>query len=321
MASCGFQESSSKVSSLQDYFCKEGFSPEKYKEGIVCVSSEEIFGPFTQAMIQKCKEDGNAEEICQQNTWEKDYGLWLRGEEKCPLGAKFNPKQQACVEDSSVFGPFTHEQVKMCEELEGGEFCQTNRWHTSFIPEVEVPLEALSYSYSQKTFPREWVQFMHEEIQAKRTYLLNDQNLSSQVKADIKSLCPQYLNMNSDDKTKFWALFMGSVAWPESAWDPKTMYMEPAPLYYYSIGLLQLSYQKDEGHGEECQFPSQEAVKDPLRNLRCGLKIMENQVRNRKKLFTPDEFYYWSVLKSKTSEVKKPFLANVSKIIPACQND
>lgn len=92
-------------------------------------------------------------------------------------------------------------------------------------------------------------------------------------------------------------LFWQSVALPESAFNRRSTYNEPAPLNYQSLGLLQLSLE-DESWAH-CGFKTKQDVYHPIRNLYCGVKILNMlQTKHAGKSIYWQGGQYWSVLRN-----------------------
>lgn len=65
-----------------------------------------------------------------------------------------------------------------------------------------------------------------------------------------------------------------AIAKAESSFKRETMYMEPAPLNKYSIGLLQLSLADQKNYRIDCLWKTEDDLKHPIRNLYCGVQMM-----------------------------------------------
>lgn len=122
------------------------------------------------------------------------------------------------------------------------------------------------------------------------------------AKADIQTLCQDYFTLTEAQKKAVWALFVASVAYPESGYDPASAYMESFGVF--SDGLLQVSYSDYPRH-PKCELRRQPGTTeaqnlgnafDPKVNIRCGVAIMNTQVRTDKGLFQNGKSYYWSTL-------------------------
>jgi len=92
-------------------------------------------------------------------------------------------------------------------------------------------------------------------------------------------------------------LFFKSLAFPESAYDRRSTYREPQPLGYDSLGLLQLSLEDEKVY--KCGFKTREDVYHPIRNLYCGVKILNMlQTKHAGKSIYWQGGQYWSVLRN-----------------------
>jgi hypothetical protein len=103
-------------------------------------------------------------------------------------------------------------------------------------------------------------------------------------------------------QTKFWAELFIAIAKFESGWDPRQTYHE-SKLDVDSIGLLQLSYQDKDRYKLEPLSEAANSLKDPLVNLRCGVKIFTTLVvQDRTVASSASGIHrgaarYWSVLR------------------------
>ena len=106
----------------------------------------------------------------------------------------------------------------------------------------------------------------------------------------------------SGDKKKLWAEIISAMVYFESGYNPKSYYMEPPPLNYHSIGLLQLSY-SDAKYYKFCKLDEKKKnLEDPIVNLDCGVRILAQLIEKRGAITTPDNkggAAYWSVLREK----------------------
>ena len=78
----------------------------------------------------------------------------------------------------------------------------------------------------------------------------------------------------------------------ESSFQKNDTYMEGAPLYYSSDGLLQLSIQ-DESWAH-CGLQSKQDLYNPIRNLYCGILIMNYNDAHYTGNFSQVQGHYWS---------------------------
>lgn len=168
------------------------------------------------------------------------------------------------------------------------------------------PVFAVVKSNTKHKWQKEWNQFVYDEVNRHKEAFINNNNLP---KADIERLCPGFFNETDEQKAAFWVLVIASIARFESAFDPASSYLEPKPLNYYSLGLLQLSYIDTTAYRH---LPLNEKLKnitDPKANLESGVIILAAQLLKRNTLFT-SKSYYWSVLTKKQTEIVAFFKGN-----------
>lgn len=170
--------------------------------------------------------------------------------------------------------------------------------------------------FGNATWPKEWTRFAASIVLEHAQELLSESRIPS---AEVARLCPGYASASREQKSAFWALFIGSVAYPESGFSAQARFREPPPLSKWSEGLLQLSTDDFVSHGSFCDFMSEPArILKPLENIRCGVVILRNQVLQRKTLW-PKTFYYWSVLTTQRSRVVRDvFYENARENLGFC---
>lgn len=116
------------------------------------------------------------------------------------------------------------------------------------------------------------------------------------------------------DYKQFWLMLISGMVEKESSHKPQTSYKENFKdrngRYIVSRGLLQLSIESANGYG--CGFKSEQELHDPIRNLECGLKILNKWVGKDKRIAGKvagrwmGGSKYWSVLRtSKTADIMK----------------
>jgi hypothetical protein len=166
-----------------------------------------------------------------------------------------------------------------------------------YEPTGEDRLDAITIGevrHGGASWRAEWSRSVARAIQDQAPELIDDRFAPV---GEITGLCPGYRNATPRQKRSFWALFMAALAYPESSYNPRTRYFEPAPLFKYSEGLFQLSVD-DGAHGPACDFENHPEldILDPHDNIRCAVRVMRNQVASRRRLFLRHGYYYWSVL-------------------------
>jgi hypothetical protein len=165
-------------------------------------------------------------------------------------------------------------------------------------------------------WPVEWTCFAAFAVERYAADLLRSDFLP---KGQVEKLCPRFFEASVPERKAFWALFLASIAYPESAFNPSTRYREPPPLSKWSEGVLQLSTDDYVSHGTLCNFmKSPERILNPFDNIRCGAVILRNQILHRHTLW-PDTYYYWAVLTTrKRAVVREVFRANAEKSMGFC---
>lgn len=117
---------------------------------------------------------------------------------------------------------------------------------------------------------------------------------------DCATFWTGYADADEAGRKQFWLMLISAIAREESNFDPNCEYQEPPPLNQKSLGLMQLST-TDTAYG--CDFPDEEAVKDPQKNLSCAVRIFARLV-NRDGRIGGDADHrkegaarYWSTLR------------------------
>ena len=100
--------------------------------GYFYTDGENVLGPFTQTMIEKCLEWGGGA-ACKANQWSETLFLKAYGKGRCPEGSHFNKIINYCVEGNSVMGPFPEALILACKEANGGKSCTSTRWNARFL--------------------------------------------------------------------------------------------------------------------------------------------------------------------------------------------
>jgi hypothetical protein len=152
---------------------------------------------------------------------------------------------------------------------------------------------------------------------------------------DASLFCPQYSKLSKDEKINFWGMLIAEMALHESSWDPTSRMKEGSqgtdwvtgqPVY--SEGLLQLSYQ-DISWAPYCEFDwnhdknlsprdPKKTILDPKKNLRCGIKILADQVASKKEIALKSDVY-WAVLREGGEYSKiKEISADIKKRLEFC---
>jgi len=142
--------------------------------------------------------------------------------------------------------------------------------------------------------------------------IIAELEIQLELRSLLSGFITQYPNLFAYNPNKeYWVCFMTACAYVESGYDRFCKYMEPAPLNYLSLGLLQLSY-VDQNHYTFCDIQGDKIYKVG-NNLACGLGILNKLVgKNRKPVFNSG--HYWSVLQPKRGERHQKFVKKFERL-------
>lgn len=154
------------------------------------------------------------------------------------------------------------------------------------------------------------------------------------------NICPKYNTLSRSQKIEFWVHFTSALVKPESGYKPtdrmrESTFGKPDSVtkeQVYSEGLLQLSYQDMKSYPNECggvfdwerdsrisRTSEQKTIFDPMRNLYCGLRILDRTVAKKQAVFFDDN-NYWAVLKPNGKYGKVPAISReVHAQTPFCR--
>ena len=159
--------------------------------------------------------------------------------------------------------------------------------------------------------------------------------LSNKIDKDVKAFCPRFKVMNEADKRAYWAYFFQALAGAEAGLRPTADVRHTEPevavkddvthRMVRSEGLLQLTYEDAERYGcdfdwsHDKELPEHDPGKtilQPKNNLDCGVRILTNQLIDKKKpLLTRSS--YWSVLRPRFPGYQE-FLKQMTNVPAAC---
>lgn len=104
--------------------------------GQYCTDGTNVWGPFTQKMVSKCRAWGGGD-ACDSQRWSKPLFLGARGTALCMDGASYDALTWYCTEGEDAFGPFPPALVDKCIQWGGGETaCRSARWNRGFLAEI-----------------------------------------------------------------------------------------------------------------------------------------------------------------------------------------
>ncbi|XGC79809.1 hypothetical protein ACES2L_10755 [Bdellovibrio bacteriovorus] len=145
------------------------------------------------------------------------------------------------------------------------------------------------------------------------------------VPSDAATWCPNYTNLNQNERKDFWAYLLSQMTRYESGFAPEKFYTESfadsAGKKVISRGLLQLSIESGNAYG--CGFRTTKDVHDPEQNLSCGIRILNRWIERDGRIGGNNGNQwrggarYWSVLRSSSSSYQK--IVKATKSISICQ--
>jgi len=161
--------------------------------------------------------------------------------------------------------------------------------------------------------------------------------LSNQVYRNVKQFCPRFKTLAEADRRMFWDYVFQALASAEAGLVPTTdvRHTEPEVAVKDTVtkrmvraeGLLQLTYMDAVRYGCDFDWDKDKELteKDPAKtilqprnNLLCGVKIMRNQLIDRRKPLVSSKSY-WATLQPGTISFKVFFkqMANVPDVCGA----
>lgn len=171
--------------------------------------------------------------------------------------------------------------------------------------------------------------------------VLKEREASFAKAKDMKVYCPKFATLSSSGKLKALGELIVGITYYESGYSPTSRMIETNlggksnpvdPITKRPVaseGLLQLSYQ-DIQWAKFCEFDwskdkglsdkdPKKTIMDPHKNLRCGIKILANQIDSKGEINLASGVY-WAVLREggKYSKINE-IAARVKKAAPDCQ--
>jgi predicted small lipoprotein YifL len=154
---------------------------------------------------------------------------------------------------------------------------------------------------------------------------------------DVTSFCPAFFSLSPTQKISFWVHLVSAMVRFESNFDPTARMHETTlgidaitgePVY--SEGLLQLSYQDVRSYPFCNEFDwsadsrlsrtdPRKTILDPLKNLTCGIRILNRQVE-RKDLIAFRSGQYWAVLIPDGKYTRVSRIQELTSSIHFCRN-
>lgn len=200
----------------------------------------------------------------------------------------------------------------------------------------------------QKTYPTKgWVSEYEELIKAQVTeQMLNMPN------SRMTKFCDVWPALTREERKQFYVDLVYAIAGPESAWNNLTGMIETtmgkdALTKKYPVlseGMLQLSYQDSLWYGPKCKWdwPEDEAklvrdieinkgkksfkaqamdrsTLDPIRNITCGVAIMDYHLKRTNREFADSLGEYWYVMKRKNASSYSQVWTNLKARKTVCK--
>ncbi|WP_428818466.1 C39 family peptidase [Microbulbifer sp. MCCC 1A16149] len=124
-----------------------------------CANEVDVFGPFTNQMVDGCINYGGGSACTNTYTypvqgnniqvlrWSRSFAQNLRGTGSCPVGSVRSATygnhcfEQVSGAENNVYGNFSQTEVSTCQSLNGGTACFTNRWSANFYLSVKEAMD------------------------------------------------------------------------------------------------------------------------------------------------------------------------------------
>lgn len=152
-------------------------------------------------------------------------------------------------------------------------------------------------------------------------------NLLTAEPSDIRAYCPQFGTLKREEKIAFWVHMISAIAQKESDFNPTKPFVEDfnnsKGELVVSRGLLQLSLESVNSSRYSCNIKTNADLDDPIKNLICGVKILNYWMRMEPVISRVDgkEWYgaskYWGVLR--TSDTRS-FIKSATSDLPICNS-
>jgi hypothetical protein len=179
-----------------------------------------------------------------------------------------------------------------------------------------------------ETWDPAWDKIVEDRIPASLLF-------TPKISKDVRAFCPRFKAMSEADKRAYWAYFFQALSGAEAGLRPTANVRHTEPevavkdgvthRMVRSEGLLQLTYEDAERYGCEFDWASdkdlpehapEKTILQPKNNLDCGVRILTNQLIDRRKPLL-SKSSYWSVLRPKWPGYSA-FLKQMSNVPAAC---
>jgi len=197
-------------------------------------------------------------------------------------------------------------------------------------PQTPSPIsQKLPLAWESQKYPErlQWSQYLFNSIE---TYFAD-----LDLVQDADRFCPNYYQLNPNERANFWGQLFAAISYFESGWNPTTRFHESTMgidpvtnMSVYSEGLLQLSYQ-DTKWAKWCEFDwskdrhlkpndPRKTIFDPQKNLTCGVGIMARQIKRTGNIVLSTGVY-WAVLRENGRYQKINQIANIVRRHAYCK--
>jgi hypothetical protein len=183
------------------------------------------------------------------------------------------------------------------------------------VPSPNPPPSASTTNYNSAV----WVKVKNSNTWTDAVIAAVDSQITSFERArDVEDFCPGYSKASKHSHETCWLRLIGGVVEFESSFNPTDSFKEPSG--DMSVGLLALS-------PNECaNAPTEAALKDPVKNLVCGITIMARLIATDGFIDGPvsgrGASAYWSTLRApyilgKYHLGKKDQIVSITKLYSA----
>lgn len=151
------------------------------------------------------------------------------------------------------------------------------------------------FRWNRKIHPQldEWTEFLYKEIDTHGSGLLETNP------EGVTNFCPNYEKLNRDERVLFWMKLTTVLMSFESGYDPTKTYDDSSNVggdeKVISTGLLMLSHESVMPDKYDCNMISpiksigDQDLKDPKKNMACGIRVMNYWVKTDKVMADRDE--------------------------------
>ena len=157
---------------------------------------------------------------------------------------------------------------------------------------------------------KNWRDYMMAELSPEKYPLFFEDNPGDGAPSDLIKFCPNYPNLNVDQKKIILMRLFDGMVFFESTCNETAKGRGPNGI---ANGVLQLHLGREDDYAKGCrQYDS----RDPKRSFSCSLKMLHDQVNNSNRIFSSGS--YWEVLRPLGRSNKATAIANHLWYYPLC---